>query len=185
MDEIGTCRKWGGLPSTKEILEASDEELLNLPPPTYLAAKKIRKEHDEEERSKHRDKTPPIVEWHYGPTGTGKTEAAFDAGAVNVIYHNEYFSDWGDARVISIEEMRGQIPYDTLLKLTDRYHNYYRVNIKYGSKLVDLDRIIITSPKRPEECYPHQTENDSINQLLRRITKIVEHTQRDEALENL
>lgn len=180
IEEIGTCRKWGGLPSIAEAKKATDEELDELPINYYNTVEKIKAKRHGERYFK-----PPTVEWHYGPTGTGKTRIAFEAGAENVIYNNGFFSDWGDARVITIEELRGQIPFDELLRLTDGYHNYYKVNIKGGDKYVDLDAIFITSPKRPEECYPHQTENDSIKQLLRRITKIVEHTQRDEALENL
>lgn len=170
LDEIGTYRKWGGLPSIADAMDATDEELNELPINYYNIVKQIKAERHGKPYYKE-----PHIEWHYGPTGSGKTRAAFEGGAVNVIYNNGYFSDWGNARIISIEEMRGQIPYDELLRLTDGYHNYYKVNIKYGSKFVDLDGIFITSPKRPEECYPNQAANDNINQLLRRITKIVKH----------
>lgn len=122
--------------------------------------------------SMNRYKKPPNVIWTYGPTGKGKTEEAFDAGATNVEYANGFFTDWGDSRIISIEEMNGQIPYKTMLKLLDQYHNYYQINIKGGYKLVDLDTIYITSSKHPKECYPNQDERDSISQLLRRITTI-------------
>ena len=71
--------------------------------------------------------------------------------------------------------MRGQIPFTELLKITDDYHNYYKVNIKGGFKYVDVDEVYITSPKTPNECYPNQTKNDSIEQLTRRIDKIVKH----------
>ena len=88
-------------------------------------------------------------------------------------YNNGFFSDWMDNRIICIEELRGEIPYNELLKLLDGYHNYYSVNIKGGTKLVDLDKIYITSPLHPRECYRRQNEkSDSINQLLRRITEI-------------
>lgn len=170
IEEIGSMRKWGGLPSIAECKTATDEELDSLSINYFNVVQKI-KEH----RKGERYFKPPNVEWHYGPTGTGKTRKAFEAGAENVIYHNGFFSDWGDAKIISIEEMRGQIPFDELLRLTDGYHNYYKVNIKGGSKYVDLDGIFISSPKRPEECYPHQRDNDCIDQLLRRITTIEEH----------
>lgn len=175
LDEIGTYRKWGGLPSIVEAKNATDEELDELPINYYNTVEKIKAKRHGERYFK-----PPTVEWHYGPTGTGKTRKAFEAGAENVIYNNGFFSDWGDARVISIEEMRGQIPFDELLRLTDGYHNYYKVNIKGGDKYIDLDGIFISSPKRPEECYPRQTESDNISQLLRRITKIENHTPKDE-----
>ena len=123
---------------------------------------------------------PVNVEWHYGPSGSGKTKSAFEAGAEPVEYHNGYFTDWGSARVIVLEEMRGQIPYPELLKILDDYHNYYKVNIKGGFKYVDLDSVYITSPKTPQECYPHQDKNDSIQQLERRINKIIYHNPKTE-----
>jgi len=118
-------------------------------------------------------KAPEVI-WTYGPTGTGKTLEAFNNGAEPVEYENGFFSDWGDSRCIVIEEMRGQIPYDKILQLLDQYHNYYKVNIKGGYKLIDLDKIYITSPYHPKDVYKRQVnKTDSINQLLRRITKIV------------
>ena len=121
---------------------------------------------------------PVEVIWSYGETGTGKTRAAFeDVECVNVDYNNGFFSDWGQAKTISLEEMNGSIPYKTLLKLLDGYHNYYNVNIKGGQKLVNLKKIYITSSEHPANIYKRQNEKDgSINQLLRRCTKIIYHT---------
>ena len=168
LDEIGECRNWGGMHLTiSELLTLPKDDVPVQYYNTYVKAKS--------EQRGERYYKPPTVEWHYGPTGSGKTRKAFEDGAENVIFSNGFFSDWGDARIISIEEMRGQIPFDELLRLTDGYHNYYKVNIKGGAKYVDLDKIYITSPKRPEECYPHQRENDCIDQLLRRISVIEEH----------
>jgi len=70
--------------------------------------------------------------------------------------------------------MRGEVPYRTLLKLSDNYHNYYEVNIKGGQKLVDIKELIVTSPYSPEDVYKHQvTKEDKIDQLTRRITKLI------------
>ena len=167
IEEIGTMRKWGGLPTIAETKDATDDQLETLPIQYYNIVKQIK-----QERKGKRYYKEPVVHWLYGSTGKGKTKTAFEAGAENVIYNNGFFSDWGDARIISIEEMRGQIPFDELLKLTDGYHNYYFVNIKGGQKYIDLDEIFITSPKSPEACYPNKTADDSIKQLLRRITDI-------------
>lgn len=115
--------------------------------------------------------------WAYGPTGVGKTRFAFERGAVPVIYSNGFYSDWGDAKIIVIEEFRGKIPYGELLQLSDKYRGYYSVNVKGGQKVVNIKELIITSPYRPEMCYPRQCQKeDSIEQLMRRITLLVHLT---------
>lgn len=174
IDEIGVMRPWGGIPSIAEVKTATPEELETLPIMYYKTVEAIKKT-----LPKKRYYKPVKVHWYYGPTGTGKTRWAFEAGAVNVIYNNGFYSDWGDARIISIEEMRGQIPWDELLRLTDSYHNYYHVNIKGGQKLIDIDEIYISGPKPPEKCYPGKTAEDSMSQLLRRITDLKEFTDAD------
>lgn len=130
----------------------------------------------ERERPKYFE--PVEVIWNYGPTGTGKTREAFeDPECVNVDFNNHFFSDWGTHKTISLEEMNGSIPYKTLLKILDGYHNYYNVNIKGGQKLVDLKKIYITSSEHPAMIYRRQNEKDgSIEQLLRRCSKIVHYT---------
>lgn len=182
MDDIRkyNIQEWGNPPmmNGKHRLEQAVEqyntvdELMSADPVLYCTYRNGIRDIMNKKNSMNRYKKQPLVVWTYGPTGTGKTEEAFDAGAVNVEYANGFFTDWGDSRIISIEEMNGQIPYKTLLKLLDQYHNYYQINIKGGYKLIDLDAIYITSSKHPKECYPNQDERDSISQLLRRITTI-------------
>lgn len=116
------------------------------------------------------------VLWYHGPTGTGKTYKAFTENpeAVFIKYTGNFFTDWYDAKTVILDDYRGEIPYNELLRFLDKYRNTNEVNIKYGSKYVDLDKIIITCSMPPEKCYPRQNEkDDSINQLLRRITKII------------
>lgn len=172
--EFGKRPMDNGIHRMEEVLELNSvEEVMEKMPDTYVRFKNGIKDLMNLKKSKNRYFKAPKVHWTYGPTGTGKTRPAFEAGAINVTYENGFFSDWGDARIISIEEMRGQIPYSEMLKLLDGYHNYYSVNIKGGQKLVDLDEIYITSPLHPEECYPRQScKKDSIEQLLRRITEL-------------
>lgn len=114
------------------------------------------------------------VEWIYGPTGTGKTRYVVENHATTVTYNNGFFSNWGDSRTIAFEEFRGEIPYRLFLQITDSYHGHYTVNIKGGQKVIDIDKVIITSPLSPQQVYKQQAQKeDSINQLLRRITKLV------------
>lgn len=171
--EFGKRPMDNGVHRMEEVLELNTiTEVMEKMPDTYVRYKNGIKDLINHKKSKDRYFKRPFVYWTYGPTGTGKTRPAFEDGAVNVTYENGFFSDWGDARIISIEEMRGEIPYREMLKLLDGYHNYYSVNIKGGQKLVDLDKIYITSPYHPEECYPRQCQKDSIQQLLRRITEL-------------
>lgn len=172
--EFGTKPMDNGVHNMEAVLELNTvSEVMEKMPDTYVRFRNGINELMRNKQAKNRFFKPPEVIWIYGPTGTSKTREPFEAGAVNVSYNNGFFSDWGDAKIICIEEMRGEIPYRELLKLLDGYHNYYFVNIKNGQKLVDLDKIYITSPLHPAECYRVQNEkNDSIDQLLRRITNL-------------
>lgn len=117
---------------------------------------------------------PVKVHWLYGPTGTGKSRTAFEAGAYRITYRDGFFNDWGDAKILWLDDYRGEIPYNLLLQLLDGYRNSLIVNIKGGHKVVDIDEIYITSALSPADCYPRQTEKqDSIKQLIRRITETV------------
>lgn len=172
--EFGSKPMDNGVHSMEAVLECNSvTEVMETMPDTYVKFRKGIVDIIQNKKSKNRYYKQPKVVWTYGPTGTGKTREAFEAGAVNVTYNNGFFSDWRDARIICIEEMRGEIPYKELLKLLDGYHNYYFANIKGGEKLIDLDAIYITSPLHPQACYPKQCQKaDSINQLLRRITEL-------------
>lgn len=172
--EYGDKPMDNGIKRMNEVLQCNSvTEVMEKMPDTYVKYRRGIMDLIDNKKKKDRFYKQPKVTWIYGPTGSGKTREAFEAGAVNVSFNNGFFSDWGDARKICIEEMRGEIPYKELLKLLDAYHNYYSVNIKGGYKLVDLDEIFITSPMHPRECYPRQNDkSDSIDQLLRRITEI-------------
>lgn len=172
--EFGEKPMDNGVHKMEDVLECSTvTEVMETMPDTYVKFRRGITDLMQNKQSKNRYFKPPEVIWIYGKTGLGKTREAFEAGAVNVDYNNGFFSDWGDARVICLEEQRGQIPYNILLKLLDGYHNYYSVNIKGGYKFVDLDAIYITGPRSPEETYYNQVSYaDGIDQLLRRLTVI-------------
>lgn len=171
--EFGKRPMNNGIHNMEEILECNSvTEVIEKYPDTYVKFRRGIDDVINNKISKNRYYKPPEVIWLYGGTGTGKTRIAFEDGATNVTYVNGFFSDWGDARIICVEELRGEIPYKELLKLLDGYHNYYFVNIKGGQKYIDLDKIYITSPKPPNEVYYNIDINDSIDQLLRRITTI-------------
>lgn len=173
--EYGKRPMNSGCYSMTEILDECDSisDVMDKYPDTFI---KYHKGIEEIYKNKIKEirYSKPFVAWLYGSTGKGKTKYAVYLKCCNVVYNNGFYSDWGTNKNISIEELRGEIPYKELLKLLDGYHNYYQVNIKGGQKLIDLDNIIITSPYPPEEVYRRQVDkNDSIDQLLRRITVIV------------
>lgn len=171
--EFGKCPNNNGQKNIAEIIESCETigEIMQKEPETYCQYRNGIRDLMREKQSKNRFFKQPTVIWIYGKTGTGKTRAAFEDGAIPVEYNNGFFSDWGDAKTICIEEFRGGIPYGTLLKLLDGYHNYYQINIKGGQKFVDLDKIYITSPLKPDEII-FTGGADSIDQLLRRITEV-------------
>lgn len=172
--EFGEPPNDNGVHKMSDVLKLNSiTEVMEFMPDTYVKYRRGINDLMEHKKSKNRYFKQPRVIWIYGGTGRGKTREAFEAGAINVTYEHGFFSDWGDARVICIEELRGEIPYRELLKLLDGYHNYYFVNIKGGQKFIDLDAIYITSPYHPRKVYVKQnTREDSIDQLLRRITEL-------------
>ena len=61
--------------------------------------------------------------------------------------------------------------FNTLLRILDRYP--LRVPVKGSSIELSATVFVLTCPSRPEVMYHRQTE-ENVNQLLRRITSIVE-----------
>lgn len=161
--------------TVEKAIQLTPEEILQLNWTQYKAVRTIRDDYANKRLRENKYYKPIELVWLHGPTGTGKTRRAFEADCFPLIYNNGFFSDWGDSRKLVLEEFRGQIPYSEMLKLTDGYHGYYTLNIKGGQKVLDIDTLYITSPLLPQECYPQQAQKrDSISQLLRRITSIIQ-----------
>nr|WQA30141.1 MAG: rep protein [Cressdnaviricota sp.] len=155
-------------------MEMDEVQLVELKASSFNYVRNIRSELLNTQIRKNRHYAPIEFEWYYGPTGTGKSRKAFEEGATPIQYANGFFTDWAGSKVLVYEEFRGQVPYHLMLQLTDAYHGYYSLNIKGGFRVLDIDKLIVTSPLRPEHCYPRQCEKkDSIQQLMRRITKLV------------
>lgn len=90
-----------------------------------------------------------------GPSGTGKSRWALDQD------EHAYWkqrSNWWDGymgqKTVVLDEFYGWIPYDTLLRLCDRYP--LLVETKGGQTNFCADKIIITSNKSPTEWYKNQ-----------------------------
>lgn len=112
-------------------------------------------------------------DWIVGPTGVGKSHTAFkdfDPETHYVYRHNDksWWEGYKQQEYVIINDFRGQIPYDELLQMLDKWAYYVprrgREPMPFTSK-----KVIITSPLRPEEAYNKRNEKDSIEQLLRRV----------------
>lgn len=112
------------------------------------------------------------IVWIYGPTGTGKSHTVNEVGNYYKKPLGEADLKWWDGYTgqenVWLDDFRGQIKYDELLRLADKWpmdvSRRNRQPIPFVSKT-----IYITSCLRPEEVYCRQNEKDSIEQLLRRI----------------
>lgn len=115
---------------------------------------------------------PPEVLWLYGSTGIGKTRYAYeiDAELDSISFSDSRFVlGYRGAPTVLIDDFRrGQYPFSSLLRLLDRYP--IQVDVKGSSVDWSPKRIIITCPYRPEDEFAG--EDESIDQLLRRITDV-------------
>lgn len=112
--------------------------------------------------------------WLYGKTGSGKSRLAFDIAGDRSTYcwktneRNGWQDGYKQQEVVIVDDFRGTIPYDELLRIVDRY-DYSMIRrgtepVNFTSKLV-----IITCPMIPERIYRNREMQDSIEQLHRRF----------------
>lgn len=127
--------------------------------------------------------------WFYGKTGCGKSEYVFDNFDINKAYSYPYDNGWWDGykqqEIVIIDEFRGQIAFNELLRMVDKHPNYCvrrrcREPMPFNSK-----QVLITSSMSPQEVFNKLSKNDSLSQLYRRfkIYEIIDgiHILRDES----
>lgn len=130
------------------------------------------------------------VEWHCGDSGTGKSyhymQLCEEYGAENIYFCTDLenggldlYLDNGAPPILFIDEYKGQLPYYKLLQLTDRYSRA-QTHCRYGNTYNLWTTVIITSIFPPDEIYATLVDRDkrgrdTLQQLLRRINKIVYH----------
>ena len=111
-------------------------------------------------------------DWYYGETGVGKSHKAFENFDPETHYVWKDDRGWQDGytgqETVIINDFRGSIKYNELLQLIDKWpHTLSR----RGREPVPFlaKHVIITSSLRPEGIYLHRAEEDSLDQLYRRI----------------
>lgn len=121
----------------------------------------------------------PLGLWFYGPTACGKSHKAYnyinckpgDRSRVYVhpIRDKGWWDNYRQQEVIILDEFRGQIAYEEMLQLIDKWP--YQVPRRNRTPVeVNSPIIIITSSMSPTMVYGGRADEvDSFNQLLRRV----------------
>lgn len=186
-EELGTPKASGrpkrgnALQTYADAIEAGSlATVLSDPDLTYNEFRFIRDALTILEKPRDPSLPPPTVKWFYGPTGTGKSHTArIECSSVaDTVYVKSDNSPWFDGydghQCVILEDFRSaDYKYNYVLKLLDRYE--HRVPVKGGYRQWKPSLIIITSPFHPKDTYQAMQErnpDDSIEQLLRRITEI-------------
>lgn len=116
------------------------------------------------------------VYWFWGATGTGKTRKAVEEAGEDSWMSNgslQWFDGYtGEANVIIDDIRPGDVKFNYLLKLLDRYR--MKVPIKGDMVNWEAKRIWITAPQPPQVMFATQANStdDSVEQLLRRIKEV-------------
>lgn len=115
--------------------------------------------------------------WYVGGTGTGKSHYAYTNFTPETHYvwklnDHGWQDDYTGQKYVIIDDFRGEIPYNELLKLIDRWPYSVPRRNKGPCPFVS-EVVIITSSLTPEETYHRRHDQDKIEQLLRRLQIVV------------
>lgn len=115
------------------------------------------------------------VTYIWGSTGTGKTRYVMDKHGYPNVYIWNYEGkqdEYTGQDTILFDEFKGQIPYNDMLRLLDRYP--YTVQRRYRNWPLVSHNMYIISSRPIEQCYPRQAEqSNGISELLRRVNSIL------------
>lgn len=115
-----------------------------------------------------------------GPAGCGKTKHVYDTYNIDDICNIDatqtgvWWDNYDNEDIVIIDEYHGQIPFTTLLKLTDRYP--FTVPKKGSICQFTSKKIYIISNKLPEEWYPEVSKDERLwAAFLRRIDNYINY----------
>lgn len=130
------------------------------------------------------------VEWHVGESGTGKSYcydtlcSTYDSDDIYFAGYStngwlDRYMEAGAPRILFMDELKGTGSWQELLNVLDVY-TQRTIHCRYGDAYPLWEIVHITSVYPPEEIYQQMVKvenrtNDSLKQLLRRLTKITYH----------
>lgn len=122
-----------------------------------------------QDKNYRKDMTKGI--WYYGDTGTGKSHRAFKDynPDTHYIYPNDngWWDGYDGQDTIIINDFRGEISYNQLLQIIDKWPYQLRRRNQQPRQLI-ASTVIITSSLPPSQIYKNRQDEDSLSQLYRR-----------------
>lgn len=113
--------------------------------------------------------------WYWGETGVGKSHKAFENYDPETHYNLPNDNGWWDGycgqETIIINDFRGEIPYNQLLTIVDKWPYNVRRRGREPFPLL-AKTVIITSSLPPHKIYHNRDTEDDIKQLKRRFNII-------------
>lgn len=160
--------------------EVSVEQIMDENPQFYHQYGRTLKDLEDAKLRKKRRTWMTEGIWYWGPTGVGKSWKAFEDFDEETHYVWEDDKGWQDGyhgqEIVIMNDFRGDIPYNKLLQLVDRYPT--KVSRRGREPVPFLaKKLIITSSLPPEEVYRQRNSRDSIEQLYRRF-EVIELSQK-------
>lgn len=113
----------------------------------------------------------PRIIWLWGPSGAGKTKAAWEIFSDAYLFvestkgTTQWFEGYGGEKNFIWDEFSGAFPFRSLLQLIDVHP--YRAQIKGSSCPINACNFIITSNSCPESFYSEELDRSPLERRLR------------------